>query len=293
MTLGTYDGVHRGHQAILSRMLEQKREMEGARTLLVTFDPHPQEVLKKHDRPIELLTTLEERLEIFERAGLDEVLIIEFTKEFSKTTYEDFLNNVLIGALGTVSMVVGYNHSFGKDRQGDVEHLKKMALPLGIRIEAMPPYMLDGEPVSSTRIRNALREARLAEANDCLAYRYTLMGSVVTGDRRGTDLGFPTANLQLPVSKILPADGVYSAVLKIGGTQHRGALSIGTKPTFKESAERVAEVFVLDYSGDLYGEQIAVECVDFLRPQIKFEDAAMLSDQIAQDVDYISTLQID
>ncbi len=298
-TLGSYDGVHVGHQQILARLHERKKELHLDRSLLLTFHPHPQEVLQfpllrgegRVSGPIELLTTIDERLELLEKEGLDEVVVIKFTKEFSQTSYIDFFRDTLVEALGTRAMVVGFNHAFGKNREGDTEHLKKLAPEMGISIEEVEPVYRDGISISSSKIRLALKAGDTANANAWLGRPYLIEGRVVHGDSVGKTLGFPTANLEIDPVKLIPADGVYAARAMVREKAYKAALSIGSKPTTRQDGERTVEALLLDFDGDLYGDALRVECLRYLRPQEAFASLDELKHAIARDVSVIREIE--
>lgn len=284
-TLGSYDGVHLGHRKILSRLIERKKELGLERSVVLTFHPHPQEVLRKNNTTIELLTTIEERIELLETTGIDELIVIEFTREFAGTSYIDFFQNTIVKALGTKAMIVGFNHAFGKNREGDAEHLKTLAPELGVQIEEIGPLEIDGVSLSSTKIRGALKDGLLEIANKFLGRSYEFSGVVEGGDKVGRELGYPTANLRLPSNKLIPADGVYAVDCKLGKRSYQGAMSIGTKPTFTESTERHVEVFLFNFDESIYDETLRVNCHKYLRPQKTFSDPEALRHQIAKDVE--------
>lgn len=283
-TLGSYDGLHLGHRKILDRLIERKRELGLERSLVLTFHPHPQEVLRKNDTTIQLLTTIEERIELLQATGVDEVVIIEFTKEFAGTSYIDFFTNTLVKALGTQALTVGFNHAFGKNREGDAEHLKTLAPQLGVSIEEIGPLELKGVGISSTRIRQALLRGDLALANAFLGRPYSFQGTVGSGEQVGKLLGYPTANLDVADNKVLPGDGIYAVTCEHAGNRYQAALSIGTKPTFTTSHKRYVEVFIFDFDKDIYEESLKIVCHEYLREQIAFASASDLQLQIEKDV---------
>ena len=290
-TLGSYDGVHIGHQHILRRLGERKRELGLDRSVLITFHPHPQEVLQRDGRSIELLTTIDERLDLIAEQGVDEAVVIRFSREFAQTSYIDFFRDIIANKLGTQAMVVGFNHAFGKNREGDAAHLKSLAPELGISIEEVAPVIFEGTSVSSTKIRNALKSNDLANANAWLGHNYAFSGRVIHGDAVGRTLGYPTANLEVAAHKLIPADGVYSSTVRVLSTIHgtlgpayKAALSIGTKPTTHDNGERVIEALLLDFEGNLYDKTLTVECLRYLRPQEKFGSLDELKSAIAKDV---------
>jgi len=286
-TLGSYDGIHLGHKQILSRLRDRKKELNLERTLLITFHPHPQEVLRKNNTSVELLTTIDERLELIEKEGIDETLVIKFTREFSQTSYLDFFNDTIIKALGTKAMVVGFNHAFGRNREGDADRLKTLAPELGVTIEEVQPVSIDGISLSSSKIRLALKAGDIANANKWLGRPYSFTGNVVHGDALGRTLGYPTANLELDPSKLVPADGVYAATATVNGRHYRSALSIGNKPTTHTDGDRVIEALLIDFEGELYGKNITVECLQYLRPQEKFASLEELKLAIARDLEAV------
>jgi len=286
-TLGSYDGVHLGHKQILARLRERKVELALDRSVLLTFHPHPQEVLRKNAGTVELLTPIHERIALLENEGIDEVVVIKFTQEFSQTSYIDFFRDTIAKLLGTRAMVVGFNHAFGKNREGDAEHLKIIAPEMSISIEEVHPVSVNGISISSSKIRTALKGGDIASANQWLGRPYLLEGRVVHGDSVGHELGFPTANLEIDFTKLLPSDGVYAAQAVINGKKFKAALSIGTKPTMRDGGDRVVEALLIDFDGDLYDQQLKVECLRYLRSQEKFGSMNELKNAMAQDVSVI------
>jgi len=290
ITLGSFDGIHLGHIKILEELKRTKEKLGLDRTLLLTFHPHPQQVLKRNNSSIQLLTTIEERLEQLAKHGIDEVGIIQFSVEFAKTTYEEFFRNTLIDQIGTKAIVVGFNHAFGKNREGDIEHVRSLASGLAVEVIEVPPLIVNDVSISSTKIRNALLEGDIATANSYLGYPYTLCGKVIEGDKLGRELGYPTANLEIDPVKLIPADGVYAATVDIEGNTYKGALSIGTRPTVDGAHDRRIEVHLLDFSGDLYGKQLKFEVLQYIRAQEKFSSLEELTAQIARDVEQIRAI---
>lgn len=283
-TLGSYDGVHLGHHKIVDHLIGVKSERFLSRSLVITFHPHPQEVLRKNDSEIQLLTTIDERLQLLAATGIDEVLVLEFSKEFSQTPYELFFRKTLVERIGVEAMVVGFNHAFGKNREGDTEHLKQLASIEAVYVEEVEPLIIDGISVSSTKIRHALLEGKVSIANNFLGRRYGIEGVVVKGDAIGRELGYPTINLSMQKNKLIPADGVYSGLTTIDGISYPAAISIGTRPTVTDSRERVVEAFLLDFSGDLYEKKVILEFQNFLRSQVKFDSLEELRKQISFDI---------
>jgi riboflavin kinase/FMN adenylyltransferase len=273
-------------------MRDRKEQRGLARTLVMTFHPHPQIVLKRPGPPVELLTTIEERLDLLAEQGIDETLIIKFTPGFAQTRYADFFEKTIVGALGTTYNIVGFNHAFGKNREGDAEHLRSLAPRFGVEVEEVPPFIVDGVSVSSTKIRNALRAGEVQNANAWLGRRYSFGGRVVDGAKLGRVLGYPTANLQIAEWKLVPADGVYSCMVRTDGSQYKGALSIGTKPAIEGEHPRTTEVFLLDFDGDLYGKLLEVELIGYIREQQKFPTLDELTARMAIDIDVIRSVVV-
>ncbi|HYM20602.1 MAG TPA: bifunctional riboflavin kinase/FAD synthetase [Candidatus Kapabacteria bacterium] len=289
-TLGSYDGLHLGHRDILQTLINRKTDSGYSRSVVVTFDPHPQEILRKNNTDIQLLTTIEERLELFASAGIDETVIIAFTKEFSETTYRDFFNNILVDKLGTREMIVGHDHAFGKNREGDIAHLKILAAEREVAVTEVPPHRIANETISSTKIRHYLLGGDIQIANSYLGRKYSLTGVVVSGDKLGRTLGFPTANVKIPANKLIPKDGIYAGIASHQTNDYLAAISIGTRPTVTESPNRIIEAALLDFSGDLYDEQIRLSLSDYLRDQIKFASLEELKGQIEQDIELVKEL---
>jgi riboflavin kinase/FMN adenylyltransferase len=283
-TLGSYDGVHVGHRAIIDQLAREKLANGLDRSVLVTFHPHPQQVLRRNDTSIQLLTSIEERLELLSTTGIDEVVVIEFTHEFSKTSYIDFFKDVMVGLLGTKLMVVGHNHAFGKNREGDAEHLKILAPQLGVKVEEIGPLSIGDISVSSTKIRKAIVAGDLRTAAMMLGRPYSFSGIVKDGDKLGRTIGYPTANINLISEKLIPSDGVYACRVWRNGGAHDAALSIGARPTVGAGLERVVEVFLMDFKGELYNDRLRVDCIEFMRPQEKFASMDLLRKQIEIDV---------
>lgn len=283
-TLGSFDGVHLGHRKIIDALKEQARKNSLGRTLLLTFDPHPQQVLKRNGKSIQLLTTIEERLKLLEDLGIDEVGVIRFSESFAKTPYNEFFQHTLVEQIGTKAMVVGFNHAFGKNREGDSEHLKALAAGANVSVTEVEPYLVEGVNISSTRIRTALIEGDVHTANSFLGYEYEIVGTVEHGDHLGRELGYPTANLKVDDAKLLPADGVYGCRVIHSGTSLVGALSIGTRPSVGDDLERKVEVYLLDFSGDLYNSRLIVQPFQFVRSQQKFDSMETLVQQMDQDI---------
>ncbi len=284
LTVGTFDGLHKGHKLIIERLIEISTD-EHLRNFVITFDPHPRLVIQNaHREPIYLLTTIEERIQMFEELGVENVLIIHFTHNFSQTPPERFIYDYLVTGIGMRKILTGYDHSFGRNRGGDFEFLQSISQKIGFEVERVSPFMHKETPISSTKIREALKNSLLEDANVMLGYNYLLTGFVVKGDGRGKILGFPTANI-VPTdpNKLIPARGVYLVSVTIDDNRYYGMMNIGFRPTFDHSGKKYIEVHFFDYSDDCYGKVIKVEFIKYLRQEQKFESIEELKNQLEKD----------
>lgn len=281
VTVGTFDGVHRGHQALM-RYLIRRAHAQGGRSVVVSFDPHPREVVR--DEPVPILTTVAERAELCARLGLDRFVVIPFTRAFSQLSAADFVRDVIYERVGVQEVVVGYDHGFGRNREGGHELLEDLGRELGFGVHVIPPQAVDEDVVSSTEIRRALEEGDMQTATAMLGRAYVLDGLVVEGDRRGRTIGFPTANLQpTHARKIIPKPGVYVVHVRLpDGAVRGGMMNIGRRPTFNGTGVR-PEVHLFDFEGDLYGAQLRIEFVERLRDERRFESLEALVEQLSQD----------
>lgn len=263
VTVGTFDGVHRGHWEVLEEIGRRARRI-GGRSLLVTFHPHPLRIVRPEAAP-PLLTTPAEKREILAESGLEYVVFLPFTRTLQRYPARRFVEEILIGRLGMDELVIGYDHGFGRDREGSVATLRGIGEELGFGVDVVEAFQLDGEPVSSSRIRQLIRDGEVRAAAPLLGRCYSLEGVVVQGERKGRELGFPTANIQVgEPDKMLPREGIYAVYARVGGRRHPGLLHLGPRPTFAGFAPTV-EVWLMDFAGDLYGQRMQVELVDRLR----------------------------
>lgn len=286
VTIGAYDGVHIGHRLVIERVRRVAAEQHLA-SAVVTFDQHPAYVVRPESAP-PVLTDLEQKIELLGDTGVDYVLVVHFDRTRSEESAEDFVREVLIGCLDTRAVVVGHDFHFGHRRGGNVPLLQDMGAELGFDVTGLRLFAEgpQGEPVSSTRIRASLAAGAVAEAAALLGRPHQLRGVVTPGDRRGRQLGYPTANVAVPANVALPADGVYAGwYLRPDGLRRAAALSVGRRPTFYERADlSLLEAYLLDFDGDLYGEPARVEFVDRIRGQIRFESSDALVEQMGRDV---------
>jgi riboflavin kinase / FMN adenylyltransferase len=273
VTVGTFDGVHRGHAHLLARVLEAARE-RAAPTVLVTFDPHPLRVVRPAVAP-QLLTTPAEKVEILAATGLDAVAILRFDRDLAAATPREFVEQWLIRRFGLAHLVVGYDHAFGRNRSGDVDTLRALAEQIGFGIDVVGPVATEAGPLSSTRIRAALAAGEVVAAAEALGRPYLMRGTVVHGDARGRALGFPTANLRLPPEKLVPAPGIYAGRAHALRRTFDAVLHIGPRPTFAGAAPTI-EVHLFDFDGDLYGRELRVDLCARLRDIERYDDVPSL-----------------
>jgi riboflavin kinase / FMN adenylyltransferase len=275
LALGVFDGVHVGHQAVIKRAVDAAAR-DGGKAFVVTFSPHPIRVIAPEKAPAALLATLDEKAAVVKALGVDGLLVIRFDLAFAGMAAEEFVRKLCAGNVRTIA--VGVDWRFGSNRSGDVAMLRKMGAELGFNLEAVSPVMWDGERISSTRIRQAIRDGNFAAAGEMLGRPYELSGIVTEGRKLGREIGFPTANLRLG-ERQLPADGVWAVT--VNGTL-KGVANLGMRPTL-DGTERLLEVHLFDFSGDLYGKELRVSFVKHLRPERKFASVEELREQIAKD----------
>ena len=289
VTTGTFDGVHFGHRKIIDRLKKVAQNCDGE-TVVLTFSPHPRMVLFPDDQDLKLLNTIEEKKHLLEKAGVQHLIIQSFTKEFSRISSINFVRDILVNKLNTHKLVIGYNHHFGRNREGSFEHLQEFSPIYGFEVEEIPIQLLDNVGVSSTKIRKALFNGDVKTAADYLGYQYQIAGTVVKGNAIGRTIEFPTANLKLDnVKKNIPADGVYAVWVTVDNTIHRGMMNIGIKPTINNFT-RTLEAHLLDFDEDIYGKRIIIQFVKRVRDEIAFQKLSELKKQL--EIDRALTLNI-
>lgn len=282
VTQGTFDGVHAAHKTIIARLKELARQHNGE-TVLMTFDPHPRMVLFPDDHGLKLLHTLDEKIEALEKEGVDHLVVIPFTKEFSRLTSLQFIRDIIVNKIGTKVLVIGYNHRFGKNREGTFEHLKEYASLYGFEVEEIPEQDVDEIAVSSTRIRKALDAGDVKLASKYLGTYYEVHGVVMRGKQLGRTIGFPTANIRIDdANKQLPADGVYAVQVFINSKKYDGMLNSGFRPTV-DGRTHAIEVHLFDFDADIYDQPVAIRYVDKLRDEVKFAGIDQLKNQLEKD----------
>jgi riboflavin kinase/FMN adenylyltransferase len=281
VTVGTFDGVHVGHRAVCDEIV-RRAERTGGRSALVTFDPHPLRVIRPESAPA-LLTPGPERTLLLAETGLRHALILRFDRELQQYSAARFVEEILLGRLGMAELVMGYDHGFGRGREGSVDTMRQLGRRLGFAVDVVDAVRVDGRPVSSTRIREALSRGDVEEAARCLGRPYAMEGEVVTGSRRGRELGFPTANLRIDCAdKLIPADGIYAVHGWVAGARVPGLLHLGPRPVFPGEPPTL-EVHLLDWSGDLYGSRLRIELRARLREVRSFDSVEALVEQMRRD----------
>lgn len=280
LTIGSYDGLHLGHQEIIKRIIERARSW-GGEAVVLTFEPHPIKVLYP-EWNIRLITPYRKKIMLLERFGIDVTINLPFTKDLYEMSAQEFVQEIIQRRVGPRSLVVGFNFTFGRNRGGRADDLKKMGGKLGFGVEVIPPYTTDHEVVSSTRIRELIVQGDIKGANRMLGRNFIIMGKVIHGHSRGKGLGYPTANLEI-TQDLYPKKGVYATCVTVGKETYKGVVNIGTNPTFGDE-ELSLEVFLLDYQGDLYGKELEVALVDRLRDEKIFPSPKELVRQIEKDI---------
>jgi riboflavin kinase/FMN adenylyltransferase len=283
VTIGTFDGVHEGHQAIIRSIVAEAKKF-GGDSVIITFHPHPRNVIRP-EQQLYCLSTIHEKLELLEALGVDHVVVVPFSREFSEMEATAYVEDFLIRRFHPRVIVIGYDHRFGRDRKGDIHLLKEIAQRHGIQVDEIGAKEIQDIAISSTRIRQNLAQGHVDVAHTLLGYAYSFTGIVVRGDGMGRQLGYPTANLHIEdEQKLIPGNGIYAVQVRISGEKKRrpGMMSIGTRPTF-EGQDRRIEVHLFDYQGDLYGSRLTVELLAHLRSEKKFDSPADLIKAMHQD----------
>ena len=291
VTLGIFDGVHLAHQSIIRRLNETARELSGE-SAIVTLWPHPRIVLNHNRDQIGLLNTLDEKIEQFQKTGVQNLIVIPFDEKLASMDFDQFLKDILIKKIGIIHMVVGYNHHFGRNREGNFDKLLSLSTQLGFGLSRQDPVIIDDNRISSSLIRRLIMEGELETANRYLGYIYHFTGIVVGGDMRGRDIGFPTANIKITdANKLIPPKGVYAVYIELNGIRYKGMMNIGCRPTFNDDcALDTLEVNLFDFSGDLYNKTLRIICIKKVRDEKKFETAAELTQQILHDKQLINKI---
>lgn len=282
VSVGTFDGVHLGHRAIINE-LKRRAESTGGPSTLVTFEPHPQRFLHSKEKPIKILTPLKEKIEILEKLGLDRLFVLKFDKKIAQMDPQRFVKEIIVDRIGVKEMVVGYDHVFGKNRTGCSITLSELGNLYNFKVDIIQPFKVNGQVVKSTLIRELLEEGEVNRAGKFLGRNYRLVGCVIKGEGRGKDLEFPTANISVgDEEKLIPKDGVYAVIVELNDQYLKGVLNIGIRPTFR-SDKRTIEVHILNFESNIYKETIKINFVERIRHELKFKRSSDLIRQLEKD----------
>ncbi len=283
VTIGTFDGVHNGHRQIIDKLNRAKTEM-GGESFIFTFHPHPRQVLFPNQNDLKLLTLTDEKLHLLEQAGIDHVLVYPFTKEFSQLSAHAYVKDILVDAIGVKKLIIGYDHKFGNNREGNIETLKKYAVEYNFLVEEIPAHEIDNSNVSSTKIRKALEQGDIQTANKFLGYDYFISGVVVEGKKLGRTLGYPTANIEVAdKTKLIPQNGIYAVTTIINNQRYKGMMSIGLNPTTDIDNKVKIEVNIFNFDKEIYGKGVAIHFHQRLRSEEKFNSLDDLKKQLDED----------
>ena len=285
ITIGTFDGLHNGHRKIIELMQSEAARVDGE-TVIITFDPHPRQVVAKEKAPLFLINILEEKIELLEKVNIDHLVVIPFTEAFANQTAEAYISDFLVNTFHPHTIIIGYDHRFGKGRRGDYKLLEDKAAEYHYEVKEIPVYMLQDITISSTKIRAAILQGDIDTATNCLGYDYFFSGIVVTGNKLGRTIGYPTANIQITdENKLVPGNGVYAVLInneKLKIKNLGGMMNIGVRPTV-DGTKRLIEVNIFDFDKDIYGETITITLKKFLRSEVKFNGLDALKAQLAKD----------
>ncbi|NNV55314.1 bifunctional riboflavin kinase/FAD synthetase [Panacibacter sp. KCS-6] len=284
ITIGTFDGVHTGHQQIIAQLKQEAAAINGE-TVIITFHPHPRKVIAS--KPIFMLNTLAEKIELLEAKGIDHLVVVAFNDDFARQSAEAYVKDFLFARFHPHTVIIGYDHRFGRDRQGDYQLLETYGKELGFAVKDIPEHVLNNITVSSTKIRSALFENDIVTANECLGYDYFFEGMVVEGNKLGRTIGYPTANLLIEnEEKLIPGNGVYAVTATLatadGFFTHNAMMNIGVRPTV-DGTKRMIEVNIFDFDADIYGKTVRVSLKKYLRGEVKFNGLPALQAQLALD----------
>ncbi|UEG48719.1 bifunctional riboflavin kinase/FAD synthetase [Ferruginibacter lapsinanis] len=285
VTIGTFDGVHTGHRQIIELMKKEAALVNGE-TVIISFDPHPRQVISGDNQPVLLLNSLEEKIDLLDKNGIDHLVIVPFTIEFASQTADDYIEQFLVNTFKPHTIIIGHDHRFGKNRSGDYELLELRATKYHYKVKEIPGYMLQNITISSTKIRQALQQCNIDVANKFLGYDYFFSGKVIEGNKLGRTIGYPTANLQIEDdNKLIPGNGVYAVTIsnkQRAIDNKKGMMNIGMRPTVN-GTKRTIEVNIFDFDEDIYGEILTISIKKHLRSEVKFNGLEELKDQLAKD----------
>ncbi|MCX2451055.1 bifunctional riboflavin kinase/FAD synthetase [Pedobacter sp. PLR] len=281
-TIGTFDGVHYGHQKIIKRLCELAKST-GGESVILTFFPHPRMIIDPENQDLKLINTIDEKIKILTGLGVDHLIITPFTRDFSNLSPGDYIKNILVDTIGIKQLIVGYDHRFGKDRKGGMQELEMLSKQFDYKIEEIAEQDIDDVGVSSTKIRKALLNGEVALAANYLGYNFSIHGRVIKGDKIGRTIGFPTANIFLEETyKLIPSDGIYAVTIDMGSESYKGMAYIGQRPTINGMTRNI-EVNIFDFNKEIYGQYITMTFLEFLRHDVKFTGLETLKIQLHQD----------
>lgn len=282
VTIGTFDGVHIGHQKIIKSIIDSAKSI-GGESVILTFFPHPRMILHPEDQKLKLITTIVEKTELLEKLGIDHLIITPFTRDFSNLSPEEYVKEILVGKIGTRKLIIGYDHRFGKNREGGIEELERLGKIYGFELEVIPEQDVEQVAVSSTKIREAVLKGEVETAHHFLGHPFCLHGKVIRGDQIGRTLGYPTANLFVEESfKLIPADGIYAVNVQVAEAMYGGMAYIGHRPTVNGMSRNI-EVNIFDFNREIYGEVIRLDFLHFIREDQKFNSLDELKEQLGRD----------
>lgn len=281
-TIGTFDGVHYGHQKIIKRLCELAKST-GGESVILTFFPHPRLIIDPENQDMKMINTISEKAKILAGLGVDHLIITPFTRDFSNLTPQEYIKEILVETIGVKHLIVGYDHRFGKDRKGGLTELEAFSGTYGFKIEEIPEQDINDVAVSSTKIRQALLNGEVALASEYLGYSFSLSGRVIKGDKIGRTIGFPTANIFIEETyKLIPSDGIYAVTVEMDGGLFKGMAYIGQRPTINGMTRNI-EVNIFDFSQEIYGQDITMNFLQFLREDVKFTGLEALKEQLGKD----------
>jgi riboflavin kinase/FMN adenylyltransferase len=290
VTTGTFDGVHTGHNVVINQLINAAKKIDGE-SVILTFFPHPRMVLHPDDHGLRLLNTIEERIALLEKTGIDHLIVHPFSKEFSRLSSTEYIRDILVNKLNVSTLVIGYDHQFGRNREGSFKHLQELAPLYNFTVEEIAAQEIQQINISSTKVRNSLLTGETQAANQFLGYNYFIKGTVVAGDKIGRTIGFPTANIKISEwYKLTPATGVYAVKIKLESGSFNGMLNIGTRPTMNETMVETIEVNIFNFEEDIYNKAIKIEFYERIRDEQKFADISLLQKQL--EIDKQNIIQI-
>ena len=283
VTTGTFDGVHTGHKVIIDQLKRAAEKIDGE-SVILTFFPHPRMVLYPDDSDLRLLNTIDERIKMLEKSGIDHLIVHPFSKEFSRLSSTEFVRDILVNQLNVATLVIGYDHHFGRNREGSFKHLQELSPLYDFKVEEISAQEIQQVNISSTKVRTSLQNGEILAANQFLGYNYFIKGIVVDGEKTGRTIGFPTANIKINEwYKLIPTNGVYAVKAKIGETIFNGMLNIGNRPTLNENDTSTIEVNIFNFDEEIYGQEIEIEFIQRIRDEQKFENISALKKQLEVD----------